>query len=213
MAAPGKVVKVAAKGDFKSIMQPNLLWPKAEIAKRLVEKALMEFTGAPNIAEALGKFIHKDDIVAIKPNGIAGQKGMTQATNFETVLPVVEGPDQARREAREHHGVRAVPHVPDGLPHQRAQLEAPRRRADGNPQQQEPPDAGRPYLPGDPDALQQDAAGCHRGDRHVHDEGPLHLRLHRVPEEHHPRQREQPATTTTRIRPAPRSRCCTTTRS
>ncbi|MCA9592608.1 MAG: DUF362 domain-containing protein [Myxococcales bacterium] len=91
MAAPGKVVKVAAKGDFKSIMQPNLLWPKADVAKRLVEKALMEFTGAPNIVEALGKFIHKDDIVAVKPNGIAGQKGYTQATNYETVLPVVEG--------------------------------------------------------------------------------------------------------------------------
>ncbi len=91
LAIPGKVTKVEAKGDFKSIMQPNLLWPKAEIARSLVERALMEFTGAPNIVEALGKFIHKDDIVAVKPNGIAGQKGATMATNFEMILPVVEG--------------------------------------------------------------------------------------------------------------------------
>ncbi len=91
MAIPGKVVKVGAKGDSKDAMQPNLLWPKEEVAKRLVEKAMMEFTGAANLVEALGKFIHKDDIVAIKPNGIAGQKGHTMATNYELILPVVEG--------------------------------------------------------------------------------------------------------------------------
>jgi len=51
----------------------------------------MELTGAPNISEALGKFIHKDDVVAIKPNGIAGQSGATMAANFEVILPVVEG--------------------------------------------------------------------------------------------------------------------------
>jgi uncharacterized protein (DUF362 family) len=90
MAVPGKVVKVSAKGSFESIMQPNQLWPKPEVAKRLLEKALMEFTGAPNLVEAMKRFIHKDDVVAIKPNGIAGQKGATMATNFELVLPVVE---------------------------------------------------------------------------------------------------------------------------
>ena len=91
MAVPGKVVKVSAKEDFKSIMQPNQLWPKADVAKRLLEKAMMEFTGAANLADSLKKFIHKDDVVAIKPNGIAGQKGHTQATNFEVILPLVEG--------------------------------------------------------------------------------------------------------------------------
>ncbi|MEZ4219522.1 MAG: DUF362 domain-containing protein [Polyangiaceae bacterium] len=91
MAIPGKVVKVAAKGDHKDVMQPNLLWPKEEVARRLLEKAMMEFTGAPNLVAALGKFIHKNDVVAIKPNGIAGQKGHTMATNFELILPVVEG--------------------------------------------------------------------------------------------------------------------------
>ncbi len=91
LAVPGKVVKVSAKGDFKDVMQPNLLWPKEDVARRLLEKAMTEFTGAPNLVEALGKFIHKDDVVAIKPNGIAGQKGHTMATNFELILPVVEG--------------------------------------------------------------------------------------------------------------------------
>lgn len=90
LVAPGKITKVEAKGDFKAIMQPNLLWPKADVAERLLEKAMMEFTGAPNLTEAMKKFIHKDDIVAIKPNGIAGQKGATMAVNFELILPVVK---------------------------------------------------------------------------------------------------------------------------
>jgi uncharacterized protein (DUF362 family) len=88
--APGKVTKVAAKGDFASIMQPNQLWPKAEVAKRLLEKAMMQFTGAPDLNAAMGRFISKDDTVAIKVNGIAGQTGATMATNFELILPVVE---------------------------------------------------------------------------------------------------------------------------
>ncbi|HEU5073442.1 MAG TPA: DUF362 domain-containing protein [Polyangiaceae bacterium] len=90
MVAPGKITKVEAKSDFKSIMQPNLLWPQADIAEKLLERAMMEFTGAPNLTEAMKKFIHKDDIVAIKPNGIAGQKGATMAVNFELILPVVK---------------------------------------------------------------------------------------------------------------------------
>ena len=90
MVAPGKITKVEAKGDYKSIMQPNLLWPKAEVAEKLLERAMMEFTGAPNLVEAMKRFIHKDDIVAIKPNGIAGQKGHTMAVNFELIKPVVE---------------------------------------------------------------------------------------------------------------------------
>src|SRR5262245_16078757 len=53
---PGKVVKVAAKGDFKASMQPNQLWPKADVARRLFEKAMMEFTGAANLTEAMKRF-------------------------------------------------------------------------------------------------------------------------------------------------------------
>jgi len=90
MAVPGKIVKVEKKGDFASFMQPNQLWPKPEVAKELLERAMMDFTGKPNLVEAMKRFIHKDDTVAIKVNGIAGQKGYTMAVNFELILPVVE---------------------------------------------------------------------------------------------------------------------------
>ncbi len=90
LSTTGKITKVSAKGDFGSFMQPNQLWPKPEIAKRLLEKAMMEFTGASNLVESMKRFIHKDDVVAIKVNGIAGQTGYTMAVNFELILPVVE---------------------------------------------------------------------------------------------------------------------------
>jgi uncharacterized protein (DUF362 family) len=90
LEAPGKITKVEAKGDYKAIMQPNLLWPKAEVAEKLLERAMMEFTGAPNLVDAMKRFVHKDDIVAVKVNGIAGQKGHTMAVNFELIKPVVE---------------------------------------------------------------------------------------------------------------------------
>ena len=91
MHKPGRVVKVTKGNDFASLMQPNLLWPKADVARAMLERVLMELTGAPNLVEAIGKFIHKDDIVAIKPNGIAGQSGATMAANAEVVVPIVEG--------------------------------------------------------------------------------------------------------------------------
>lgn len=87
MLAPGKVVKVTKAGDFKSLMQKNQLWPKPEVARAMLEKGMTAFTGAPNIVEAMKKFIHKNDVVAIKVNGIALQ---ALATNFELILPVVE---------------------------------------------------------------------------------------------------------------------------
>ncbi len=87
----GRVVKVTKGNDFESLMQTNLLWPKADVAKNMVERALMELSGASNLSEALGKFIHKDDVVAIKTNGIAGQSGATMATNAEVVMPLVDG--------------------------------------------------------------------------------------------------------------------------
>jgi uncharacterized protein (DUF362 family) len=88
--APGRIVKVQAKGGVTDVMQPNQLWPKADVAKRLIERAMMDFTGASNLAEAMKRFVHKDDVVAIKVNGIAGQNGQTMAVNFELILPVVE---------------------------------------------------------------------------------------------------------------------------
>lgn len=88
--APGLVTKAEAKGDYASFMQPNQLWPDAQVARRLVERALTDLTGASNIDEAMKRFISKEDTVAIKVNGIAGQTGHTVAVNFEVILPVVE---------------------------------------------------------------------------------------------------------------------------
>jgi uncharacterized protein (DUF362 family) len=88
---PGVVAQAEAKGDFASMMQPNQLWPRPEIARRLVERALMDLTLAGSLASALGKVIHPRDRVAIKVNGIAGQVGHTMAVNFEVIEPIVVG--------------------------------------------------------------------------------------------------------------------------
>jgi uncharacterized protein (DUF362 family) len=90
LSLPGRVAKASAKGDFAAAMQPNELWPRPEVARRLLERALMDFTGAPSLVAAMQRFVHRDDVVAIKVNGIAGQKGYTMAVNYEVVLPVVE---------------------------------------------------------------------------------------------------------------------------
>ena len=91
LSLPGKIVKVTKGNDFGSLMQQNLLWPKPEVARQMLETALTKLTGAPTLEAALAKFIHKDDVVAIKVNGIAGQTGATMAVNAELVLPVVQG--------------------------------------------------------------------------------------------------------------------------
>ncbi len=90
LVAPGLVSKAEAKGDYASMMQPNHLWPKPEIARRLVERALTDLTGAPNVTSAMARFVHPKDTVAIKVNGISGQVGHTVAVNYEVILPVVE---------------------------------------------------------------------------------------------------------------------------
>src|SRR5690242_9307171 len=68
--APGKVVKVTKGNDFPSLMQPNQLWPKPEVARQMLERLLTELTGTNDLVSAMKKFVHKDDIVAIKINGI-----------------------------------------------------------------------------------------------------------------------------------------------
>ncbi|MEB2310741.1 MAG: DUF362 domain-containing protein [Sorangiineae bacterium] len=91
LARRGYVVKVTMGDDLTAIMQPNQLWPRPEVARKMVEKALTELTGEHDLPSALGRFVHKDDVVAVKVNGIAGQSGRTMATNLETLLPIVEG--------------------------------------------------------------------------------------------------------------------------
>lgn len=81
--APGKVVKVT-KHDS---LQANKLYPKPEDAKEMLTKALTSLTGKPDLVTAVKQFVHEDDVVVVKVNGIA-QRSM--ATNKELVLPFVE---------------------------------------------------------------------------------------------------------------------------
>jgi uncharacterized protein (DUF362 family) len=84
-AEPGKIVKVS-KSDT---LMPNGLFPKADVAQTMLERVMTELTGETDINKAMARFISKDDKVAIKMNGIAGQTGATMATNKEVVLPIV----------------------------------------------------------------------------------------------------------------------------
>jgi uncharacterized protein (DUF362 family) len=84
---PGRIVKVSRANT----LQPNGLWPTEDAAKVMLERAMTELTGKSDLGEAFAMFVHKDDKVAIKTNGIAGQKGATMATNKELVAEVVRG--------------------------------------------------------------------------------------------------------------------------
>jgi uncharacterized protein (DUF362 family) len=85
LSEPGKIIKVS-KSDT---LMPNKLFPKEDIARTMLERVMTELTGETDINKAMARFIHKDDKVAIKMNGIAGQTGATMATNKEIILPIV----------------------------------------------------------------------------------------------------------------------------
>ena len=82
-AAPGRVVKVKKAG----CMEANGLFPKADDAKEMLRSALQELTGKTDLAEAAKLFVHPQDKVCVKVNGIALQN---MATNKELVLPFLE---------------------------------------------------------------------------------------------------------------------------
>ena len=86
MGLPGKVVRVHKPGE--SAVERRL--PKQAAAKAMLKRAMRELTGDKSLKKAFGRFIHKDDVVAIKPNGIAGKDTMKMATNKELVLEVVK---------------------------------------------------------------------------------------------------------------------------
>jgi uncharacterized protein (DUF362 family) len=87
MAAPGRIVKVAKS----NVLVPNGLWPKEDAARTMLERAMLELTGETDLGKAFARFVHKDDKVAIKLNGISGQTGATMATNKELVMPIIQG--------------------------------------------------------------------------------------------------------------------------
>jgi uncharacterized protein (DUF362 family) len=83
LSMPGRVIKVKKPGS----LMPNGLYPKEADAREMLRRALEELTGKRTLPEALALFVHKDDRVCLKLNGI-GSKSMS--TNKELVLPVAE---------------------------------------------------------------------------------------------------------------------------
>jgi len=77
--------------DKANTLQANGLWPEAAAAKVMLERAMAELTGKSDPGAAFARFVHKDDKVAIKVNGIAGKQGATMASNKELVLEIVRG--------------------------------------------------------------------------------------------------------------------------
>lgn len=84
---PGKVVKVQSSGT----LQAGGLWPKASSAKAMLQRAMAALTGEQDLGRAFAAFVHKDDRVAIKPNGLGGGPGATMASNKELVVEIVKG--------------------------------------------------------------------------------------------------------------------------
>ncbi len=85
LSVPGKIVKATKAG----CLQANGLYPKPDDAKAMLEAAMLELSGQKTLGAAFGKFVHKDDKVAIKVNGIA--KGKKFGTNKELVDVILEG--------------------------------------------------------------------------------------------------------------------------
>ena len=82
-SAPGRIVQVT-KHDC---LMPNQLYPKADDAKAMLERAMTELTGKPNLVEAVRMFVHPQDKVCVKINGIALAN---MGTNKELVLPFLQ---------------------------------------------------------------------------------------------------------------------------
>ncbi len=83
LSIPGRVVKVQKSG----CLEANGIFPKVDDAKEMLRRALQEMTGKSDLAEAAKLFVHPDDKVCVKVNGIALQN---MATNKELVLPFVQ---------------------------------------------------------------------------------------------------------------------------
>ncbi|MCL2450740.1 MAG: DUF362 domain-containing protein [Polyangiaceae bacterium] len=83
LSAPGLVVRVKKAGSLEA----NKLYPKADDAKEMLRRALEELTGKHDLSDAVKLFVHPQDKVCVKVNGIALQN---MATNKELVLPFLE---------------------------------------------------------------------------------------------------------------------------
>jgi uncharacterized Fe-S center protein len=81
--APGQVVRVKKAGCLES----NGIFPKPDDAKEMLRQGLEQLTGKSDLVEAAKLFVHPQDKVCVKLNGIAQQN---MATNKELVVPFVE---------------------------------------------------------------------------------------------------------------------------
>jgi uncharacterized protein (DUF362 family) len=83
MSAPGRVVRVKKAG----CLEANNIFPKPDDAREMLRRAMEELTGKADLSEAAKLFVHPDDKVCVKVNGIALQN---MATNKELVLPFLD---------------------------------------------------------------------------------------------------------------------------
>lgn len=83
LSAPGFVVRVKKPG----CLEANGIYPKADDAKAMLQRALQELTGKTDLVSAVKMFVHPQDKVCVKVNGIAQQN---MSTNKELVLPFVQ---------------------------------------------------------------------------------------------------------------------------
>jgi uncharacterized protein (DUF362 family) len=83
LSAPGVVVRVKKTG----CLEANGIYPKVDDAKAMLQRALQELTGKTDVVSAVKMFVHPQDKVCVKVNGIAQQN---MSTNKELVLPFVQ---------------------------------------------------------------------------------------------------------------------------
>lgn len=83
LSEPGRVVRVKKSG----CLEANGVYPKPDDAKEMLRRAMQELTGKSDLVEAAKLFVHPQDRVCVKVNGIAQQN---MATNKELVVPFVE---------------------------------------------------------------------------------------------------------------------------
>ncbi len=84
MTTPGRVVRV----NKANSLRPGGLYPKPEDARAMVNRAVIELSGRRDLAQAWRAFVHPNDRVAIKVNGL-GLRNM--ASNKEVVEAIAEG--------------------------------------------------------------------------------------------------------------------------
>jgi len=82
-SAPGRVVRVKKAGS----LMPNQIYPKADDAKAMAERVMTELTGKTSLVEAMKLFVHPQDKVCVKVNGIALAN---MSTNKEFVFPFID---------------------------------------------------------------------------------------------------------------------------